>query len=187
MSTVISTANFILKYKHINFQKLARVQSCPRVRERLLGIHNLMLDKNRIEAAKSVGRNPEWLRMWVLRYDAGGLEGLSDKPRSGQPKFLTDEQEQTLIKDILKMQDERNGGRVIAEEIRQHILSKYDVEYKSRGVYDLLYRLGMSWVSSRAKHPKSDDKKQKDFKKTLKARITKIKNKKKENRSMVPR
>ena len=49
MKKVISTQEFIQKYKHVNFQKMARTESCPRVRERLLGIHNLMLGKNRIE------------------------------------------------------------------------------------------------------------------------------------------
>ncbi len=173
----ILTADFINKYRHINFQKLARTESEPRVRERLLGIHNLMLGKNRIEAAKSVGRNPEWLRMWVLRYDESGIEGLRDKPKSGQPKFLSDKQEEQLVQNIIKMQDNRDGGRITAEEIRQHIIKKYKVEYKSRGVYDLLYRLG--WVSSRSKHPKADEKKQKTFKQTFKARMAKIKSKKK--------
>lgn len=166
---------------------MARTESCPRVRERLLGIHNLMLGKNRIEAASSVGRNPEWLRMWVLRYEESGLEGLSDKPKSGQPKFLTDEQESNLVNDIIKLQDDRDGGRITAEEIRLYIIKKYKVEYKSRGVYDLLYRLGLSWVSSRSKHPKSDVNKQKTFKQTFKARAAKIKSKKKKIRDLVPR
>jgi transposase len=181
VSKVISTFDFIQKYKHVNFQKMAQRESCARVRERLLGIHNLMLGKNRIEAARSVGRNPEWLRMWVLRYEDAGIEGLADKPKTGQPKFLTDKQEEQLILDIIQIQDERDGGRIIAEDIRQHIIKKYKVEYQSRGVYDLLYRLGLSWVSSRSKHPKCDEKKQKAFKQTFKARVTKIKTKKKEN------
>jgi transposase len=187
VKNVISTQGFISKYTHINFQKMARTESCPRVRERLLGIHNLMLGKNRIDAARSVGRNPEWLRSWILRYEESGLEGLSDKAKSGQPKFLTDEQESKLVEDIIKLQDDRDGGRITAEEIRQHIIKEYEVEYKSRGVYDLLYRLGLSWVSSRSKHPKSDKNKQKSFKQTFKARMAKIKIKKKEIRDLVSR
>ena len=72
--SVISREDFIIKYKQVNFQKMARSESCPRIRERLLGFYNLMIGKNRIEAAKAVGRNPEWLRSWVLRYDEGGYE-----------------------------------------------------------------------------------------------------------------
>ena len=86
----------------------------------MLGIHNLMLGKNRIEAARAVGRNPDWLRSWVLRYDESGYHAV-DKPKSGQPKYLSDEQEEELVKDVLKMQDERDGGRIIADEIRAHI------------------------------------------------------------------
>ncbi len=177
--SVISTENFILKYKHMDFQKMAQSESCPRVRERMLGFYNLMIGKNRIEAARAVGRNPEWLRMWVLRYDEGGYENLIDKARRGQPKYLTKEQEEELVQDIILMQDNRDGGRITGNEIREHIKKKYNKTFKNNSIYDLLHRLGLSWVSSRSKHPKSDDKKQKTFKQTFKARIAKIKSKKK--------
>jgi transposase len=185
--SVISTENFIKKYSHVDFQKMSRIESCPRVRERLLGIFNLMIGKNRIEAAKAVGRNPEWLRSWVLRYDEGGYKNLFDKPKSGQPKYLTDEQERSLVSDILLQQEKRNGGRLTGVEISVFIFTKYGVRYGSSGTYDLLERLGMSWVSSRSKHPKSDIQKQINFKKTFKARVAKIKAKKKENRGLVSR
>jgi transposase len=179
--SVISTEDFILKYKHMDFQKMARSESCPRVRERLLGFYNLMIGKNRIDAARAIGRNPEWLRMWVLRYDEGGYENLIDKAKSGQPKYLTKEQEEELIQDIILMQDNRNGGRITGNEIREHIEIKYNKTFKNNSIYDLLHRLGLSWVSSRSKHPKTDYKKQKSFKQTFKARVEKIKSKKKAN------
>lgn len=160
---------------------MANKESCPRVRQRLLGINNLMKGKNRIEAADSVGRNPEWLRMWVLRYDEGGYENLSDKARPGKLKFLTNEQEKKLVELIIKLQDDRNGGRITGPEIKELIFKEFNVEYKKSGLYDLLERIGLRWVSSRSKHPKSDPEKQKRFKQTFKARIVKIKNKKKEN------
>lgn len=175
----ISTSDFIQKYSHVDFQKMARTESCPRIRERLLGIHNLMLGKNRIEAAQSVGRNPEWLRMWVLRYDKGGYDNLSDMPKSGQPKYLSDIQEKELVENILTIQDKRNGGRITGKEIREYIEKKYNVIYKKNSIYDLLVRLGLTWVSSRSKHPNADHKAQNSFKQTFKARMAKIKSKKK--------
>lgn len=177
--SVISTKDFIIKYKQVDFQKMARSESCPRIRERLLGFYNLMIGKNRIEAAKAVGRNPEWLRSWVLRYDEGGYENLFDKAKPGQPKHLTKEQEEELVQDIIQMQDDRDGGRITGNEIREHIEKKYNKTFKNNSIYDLLHRLGLSWVSSRSKHPKSDDKKQKTFKQTFKARVAKIKIQKK--------
>lgn len=170
----ISTEEFKNKYQHIDFKKMAQIESCPRVRERLLGIYNLFTGKNRIEAAAAVGRNPEWLRSWVLRYEEGGYENLFDKPKSGTPKFLTDKQEQELVLEIMRLQDERDGGRVTAKEIQEFVNSKYNVNYKFKSIYDLLERIGMSWVSSRSKHPKADEEQQKKFKQTFKARIRKL-------------
>lgn len=178
MST-ISTQDFIEKYQHLDFLKMANRESCPRVRQRLLGIYNLFIGKNRIDAAKAVGRNPEWLRSWVLRYDEGGYENLFDKPRPGQKKYLTKEEEAELVSLIIQIQDDRNGGRITGKEIGSIIKNKFNVEYKKSGLYDLLERLGLSWVSSRSKHPKSDPKQQKSFKQTFKARMAKIKSKKK--------
>jgi transposase len=177
--TVISTSDFIKKYKHVNFQKMARSESCPRVRERLLGIHNLMIGKNRIQAANAVGRNPEWLRDWVLRYEDGGYENLFDNPRPGQKSYLSKKEELELSILILQAQDNKNGGRITGPEINMMIKDKFGVEYKSSGLYDLLERIGLSWVSSRSKHPKSDEKKQQAFKQTFKARMEQIKLKKK--------
>ena len=122
--SAISTQEFIEKYRHIDFQKMARTESCPRVRERLLGIHNLFLGKNRIEAAKAVGRNPEWLRSWVLRYDEGGYENLFDKPRPGQKKYLTKGEESELVSLVIQLQDDRNGGRITGKEISEIIKNK---------------------------------------------------------------
>lgn len=170
----ISTEDFIKKYKHVDFKKMARSESCSRVRERMLGLYNLFTGKNRIEAAAAVGRNPEWLRSWVLRYDEGGYENLFDKPKSGGPKFLTEDQEQELVLEIMRLQDERDGGRITAKEIQKFVNEKYSVNYKFKSIYDLLERIGMSWVSSRSKHPLADEERQKRFKQTFKARVKKI-------------
>lgn len=176
---VISTADFIIKYSHVDFLKMAKKETSKRIHERLLGFHHLIRLKSRKEAAAMVGRHPEWLRMWILRYDNGGYQELIDKPKSGQPKLLTNDQEKQLIIDVLELQDNRNGGRITGREINEHIKSKFGVQYSGNAIYDLLERIGLSWVSSRSKHPKSDENRQKSFKQTFKARLTKkIKQKK---------
>ena len=183
---IISTKEFIDKYKHVNFLKMAKKESHKRVHERLLAIHHLCDGKSRNEAAATVGRSDEWLRSWVLKYHAHGYEGLKSKKQPGAIKYLTPGQEKELVEDILKLQDNRNGGRLTGNEIIEHIENKFNVTYKSSGIYDLLERIGLTWVSSRSKHPKGDLKKQKSFKQTFKARMAKIKAKKKENRNLVP-
>ena len=170
----ISTAEFINKYKHVNFEKMAKTESNPNVRIRLLGLYNLISGKNRKEAAACVGKSDEWLRNWVLRYDHGGHANLFDKPKSGCPSFLSKNQEQELVSELVRIQDERDGGRITAKEIQKFVNEKYNVDYKFKSIYDLLERIGMSWVSSRSKHPKADEEQQKKFKQTFKARVRKL-------------
>jgi transposase len=172
---IISTADFIELYRHVNFKKLAKKSSGSKVSLRLLGLWHLINGKNRKEAGECVGRSDEWIRKCVLDYHNGGIENLVDKPKTGQPAFISKKQEQELVSDILQMQDERNGGRITAKDIMLHVNAKFKVNYKLKSIYDLLERIGMSWVSSRSKHPQSDPQKQKNFKKTFKARVAKIK------------
>ena len=178
---IISTEKFILKYKHVNFLKLARSESSKRVHERLLAIHHLCNGKNRHEAAAIVGRSDEWLRAWTLKYHNGGYSKLIGKKPPGNKGYLTKEQEDELVTAIIQAQDDRDGGRMTGAEITDLIKEKYKVTYKGTSVYDLLERLGLSWVSSRSKHPKSDVQLQKSFKQTFMARMAKIKAKKKAN------
>ncbi len=170
---VILTVDFIKKYSHVNFLSMAKKTTSKRLHERLLALHHLISTESRKETAKLMGRNSEWVRSWVLRYHNGGEENLKDTPRSGQPKLLTDEQEKQLVVDILELQDDRNGGRITGKEINEFIKKEYKVEYKGNAIYDLLERIGLSWVSSRSKHPKSNENIQKSFKQTFKARIAK--------------
>lgn len=176
---IISAEQFIQEYKHVNFLKMAKMESQKRVHERLLALHHLCSGKNRNEAAAIVGRSDEWLRAWVLKYHNGGYDMLAAKNHKGKKSYLSKKQEMELKAEILKVQDDRNGGRITAREIIKLIEDKYKVTYKGTSVYDLLERLGMTWVSSRSKHPKSDEKKQNSFKQTFKARMAKIKAKKK--------
>jgi len=169
----ILTEDFIKKYKHVDFLLMSKKASCKRVSERLLSLHHLIRLESRKEAASIVGRHSEWLRMWILRYYNGGLENLYDRPKTGQPKYLTDEQEEQLVIDIMAIQDNRNGGRITGKEIGEHIKTKYNVQYKGTSIYDLLERIGMTWVSSRSKHPKADENEQKTFKQLFKARLAK--------------
>ncbi len=176
---IIATDKFILKYSHIDFLKMAKRESSKRIHERLLALHHLCNGKNRHEAAAIVGRCDEWLRAWVLKYHNGGYQNLISKKPPGRSNYLTSEQESELVVDILRLQDERDGGRLIGAEIADHVKKKYSVIYKGTSIYDLLERIGMSWVSSRSKHPKADSKKQRSFKQTFKARMAKIRQKKK--------
>ena len=46
-------------------------------------------------------------------------------------------------------------------------IDEWGVTYSLNGIYYLMKDIGMSWVSTRSRHPKQDEQAQTDFKKTL--------------------
>ena len=53
------------------------------------------------------------------------------------------------------------------EDIRQLLARQFGVAYSLNGVYDLMKRLGMVWISASAVGPYADPVTQAEFKKTL--------------------
>ena len=72
-------------------QRAARCHD-GRVACRALAIAHVLEGATRAEAAAACGMDRQTLRDWVHRYNADGLEGLSDAPRSGRPAVLSAEQ-----------------------------------------------------------------------------------------------
>ena len=57
------------------------------VKERILLIRRVLIDKQHIESvAQELHKSRAWAYKWYKRYTDKGLEGLKDKPRSGEDR-----------------------------------------------------------------------------------------------------
>jgi hypothetical protein len=79
--------------------------------------------------------------------------------------LLSKAQKEGFRQAIEQLQDSRGGGRVLGEDIRQLLFEQFAVAYSLNGVYDLLKRLDMAWISARSISPHIDPVKQTDFNK----------------------
>src|SRR6059058_4064798 len=68
-----------------------------RAARRMLALALVLEGSSRKEAARAAGMDRQTLRDWVHRYDAEGLPGLRDRPRSGRKPRLTSGQEAELV------------------------------------------------------------------------------------------
>ena len=69
-------------------RRLARQESDGRVACRLLGVANALDGMSREQAARQAGMDRQTLRDWVIRFNAEGVEGLRDRPKSGRRPWL---------------------------------------------------------------------------------------------------
>jgi transposase len=148
-------------------RRLARSEPDRRAAMRLLAIANALEGLSRAEVARLAGMERQALRDAVLRYNAEGVEGLHDRPRSGRPEGLTPGQQAALKAWVLRGPDPERDGvsawRVV--DIRDHAEEAYGVRYSEWGMARLLKRLGLSRQKARPRHPQGSAAERAAFKK----------------------
>jgi transposase len=148
-------------------RRLARQESNGRVACRLLALANALAGRSREKAAGRAGMDRQTLRDWVIRFNAEGVEGLRDRPKSGRPTWLDDGQLATLRALVLRGPDpERDGVSTWrAKDLCRLVEERFGVTYTENGMLRVLHELGLSWQKTRPIHPEADRQAQEAFKK----------------------
>lgn len=147
---------------------LARRERDVRAAMRLVAIANALEGINRAESARLAGMERQALRDAVVRYNAEGVAGLHDRPHPGPRERLNEGQQAALISLILAGPDLARDGTTVwrLKDLCALTQARFGVSYTDSGMFDLLGRLGIAWMSVRPRHPQSDPKAQETFKKT---------------------
>jgi len=157
-----------IQNSEVDFFQLAKRESNPGMRIRFLALGHLKASKSKKEVTEMFQIVFITLRRWVLRFIAHGVQGLKEQPGKGRKKKLSVEQEEEFRQQVEKLQTLREGGRVRGQDIQVLLKEKFCVDHALPSVYHVLERFGLSRISARSKHPKSDPAIQEDFKKNSK-------------------
>ena len=136
---------------------------------RLLAIAAAYEGQDRAACAKIGAMDRQRLRDWVHRFNAEGPDGLIDRKPAGAARRLTPEQEAELAALIeAGPAFERDGVvRWRCVDLRQILLSRWNIAYHERTIGKLLRRLGFRHISARPRHLGQDPARIEAFKKTL--------------------
>ena len=134
---------------------------------RMLAIAMVLDGHPRSLAAQAGGMDRQTLRDWVHRYNADGIAGLHDAPRSGRTPALSERQLEELKALVLAGPDPARDGvvRWRCVDLRSVIAARYGVVVHERTVDKLLRRMGMTRLQPRPYHPRKDAAAQEAFKK----------------------
>jgi len=106
------------------------------------------------------------VQLWVAKYNAGGMDELTDKPRSGRPPLLSPQQQEQLKAWVEAGPGQDDRLSVFhAAAIDEHVEQEFGVLYSLRGMQYLLGRLGFSYQCPRPRHENSNPQAQEEFKK----------------------
>jgi transposase len=140
-----------------SLRKWARQAKDPRAASRSFAIANALEGMSRAEAARLAGMERQALRDAVVRYNAEGVTGLSDRPRVRSSR-LTEGQQATLRALILRGPDpERDGvSSWTRADIADLIEDRFGHRYHVSSLSKILRSLGFSRQKTRPSHPNAD-------------------------------
>ena len=139
-------------------RKLAKGETDGRVARRILAIANALDGMSRKAAAEAAGMDRQTLRDWVLRYNAHGIGGLTDRWGDGRPPTF-DAQEQTeLVRIVLAGPDPETSGlsAYTLEDLAGICEQRFGKRMHPWSLGRLLKRLGFSRQKTRPSHPMKD-------------------------------
>jgi len=156
---------------------------------RILAIRDMLRGASRRDVCARYGVSRENLRHWVSWYNESGVAGLKDEARCGRPKQITGDQIAAFKARIEKQPDPQKDEvvRWRSADIQKVLEEEFGATYTSLfGVRKLCRSIGLSFMTTRPKHPKQDDEAVATFKKTSRAtRGHPTKTPRQKNRTMV--
>jgi transposase len=127
----------------------------------------LQKGKSVSQCAEAIGQSRQAIHRWLGWLSGEGVERLVGKVEGrGRKSLLDGVDAREVIAALEQLQAKRKGGRCTAADFAREIDRRWGKRYGISGIYVLLERLGMSWVTARSKHPQTDFQAQEDFKKT---------------------
>lgn len=163
------------KIQDYDFNSEYKRERNPVIKIKFLALHHLQSGMYLKDVADIVLYDEKALREWIRRFIEFDYEGLIEKEGRGQkPRFPDTKIDE--FKDCLdQLHDDKNGGRVTVEDIQKLLADKFDCNYSRSGVYTLLDRINIVWISGRSKHPKHSQEVIENFKDAFPEEVEKLK------------
>lgn len=150
-----------------DFSILARKEKHARTRIRLLGLDHLKKGKTARETAEFLCVHENSVKRWLKNFTDQGLKGLKERLGRGAKRKIPKDQEEAFRTSILELQANRKGGRIRGSDVLGLMKDKLGIDCSLDTAYESLKRANFVWITSRSKHPNSDQEEQDDFKKNL--------------------
>ena len=153
-------------YKY-DFAEKAKNENNGRLKVKLLVLEQIKKGHGYCEAAEIFDVDHTIIKQWVVRVAKEGLDGLKLKEGRGRKPKLPKDQTSKFKAAIVELQKNRSGGRINVADITKMANEKFGTTYAVKGMYALLHKIGMVWISARSVHPAHNQTAQDAFKKTL--------------------
>ena len=123
-------------YDAAELRELAKRSQGSRQILRLLALAAVYAGMSRADPAQVGGMDLQTLREWANRFNAEGPEGLTDRPRAGRPRQLTEAQMEELAEIVKTGSDPATDGiiRWRRVDLKWVIEARFGIVYSERTI-----------------------------------------------------
>jgi putative transposase len=156
-------------------QELAQALPQKRIWRRAQAVVLAKQGRTARDIADALGCSLKAVKNWVAQYNAGGIEALHERPRSGRPPLL-DPAQYPRLKQYLDAPPRPEDGVCTLRglDVQRILEREFGVLMSLQAVYDLLQRLGYSSLMPRPQHEDANPEVQEFFKEIVVEQIDAI-------------
>jgi len=148
-------------------EMVARAETIEQLRQAQAVVLPLDYGLSLAQTAQAIGRSTEWTCRLRNRFLAGEIVGDGQRQRRGgrRRQNLTPAREGELLAPFLDRA--RTGGILVVGQIKAQLERELGRPLALSSVYNLLHRHGWRKLAPDKRHPQSDEKAQRDWKKNF--------------------
>lgn len=153
------------QFEKFDFALLARKEQNPKNRIRLIAMANIQEGKPLSQIAESLKVHWKTIQTWIANFRKFGINGLYVKATKLKPRKITEAIDKWIYDFIQTLNSKDTGGYITGKQLHALVEQEFSIKCCLRSIYNALHRLNFSWISSRSKHPKSNEEVQLEYKK----------------------
>ena len=154
-----------------------KVERDARIKIKLLALDHLREGRLIDEVSNITRYDSKSIKSWLELFILFDYEGLIERAGRGRKPRLSSVEEENFKIELDNLQESRKGGRIVAFDVQGLLANKFDCCYSISGIYALLDRLNIVWISGRSKHPKQSQEAIDQYKISFPEEVEKIKDK----------
>lgn len=158
---------FPLDFYEYNYVELSKKEFNAKNKIRLLAMAHIKEGMSIQETGKALKTPWKTIQSWLWDFRKEGLSGLYVKTTKHKPAKITKEIRDWISDFMEKLYSNSVGGSITGVELHIVVQQHFNVKCCLQTIYNTLHSIGLSWISCRSKHPKSDKEVQELYKKTL--------------------
>lgn len=144
-------------FANFNFIRMSKREANPKNRIRLIAMAHIQEGKTLSYVASSLKVHWNTIQTWLRKFRNHGISGLYvkvNKPKQGK---ISEINEKWIADFISALNAEDTGGYITGRQLHRLVEQEFSIKCCLRTIYNTLHKLNFSWISSRSKHPKSDE------------------------------